>query len=99
MKASPKNDRPIFLNLIKFVIFLCLFFEAQKVWPSEADLAKAEQSIAQSRALRAQIEKGPKRELASFNRGEEKWAAEFEKLEKDDSDKDWFSEVDKVIEN
>lgn len=99
MKATSKKNNSNLLNAIKFVILLCIFFEARKVWPSEEANARAQESIAQSKAVREEIMKNPKREVASFNKENEKWAAEFQKLENDDSDRNWFSEVDKLIEN
>lgn len=104
MKKSKKTDLSFFISAIKLLVLVIIFFESKKVWPNENDfspsaLDTAQEAVVKSQEVRKEISKNPKRSLATISKEDQKWEEEFERLEKDESDRDWFSEVDKVIQN
>jgi len=79
------------------LVCLCVVANAQ-TQTSAVDEEETMALVAQSKGLRASIEKGlPQRAIASLKEEDIQRFAEFKNLIDDDSDKNFFNEVDHVI--
>lgn len=88
------------LQLISFLILVFLLAPLQ-LSAVDQDAAKDEDTramVERSKATRAKIEASlPAREIASIEANQVAMAKEFEELMENNQDKEWWSEVDKVI--
>lgn len=108
MKLKNKSHPLLSIRLFRLVILVALFFQAQRIWPNEQESSLEERILkAQESEVKALVESSKAtrdslaatRQVANLSESDNKWARDFEQIQNDDSDKNWFDEVDKLIEN